>query len=237
MTDESAGRSPHAARIGWGLPDAVAAWAAGLVAGSVAVAVVTSVEGRSRPGTAGVLVAVVAQFAASVAVAVRAAGKGRGHLRDDFGLIVRLRDARWALVGAAGQVAGTVAMWPIVRITGERDPQELVRILRDAPVGGFVLMAPAVVVLAPVAEELVFRGILLRSMCRRLDVPAAVVTAAVGFAAVHLLDPGATVVVAPLLGLGLAAGFLAVRTGELSAPIWLHAGFNAATVVLLAATR
>lgn len=237
MTDESAGRPPQAARIGWGLSDAVAAWAAGLVAGTVAVTVVTSVAGRSRPGAPGVFAAVVAQFAVSVAVAARAAAKGRGHLCADFGLIVRLGDARWALVGAAGQVAGTVAMWPIWRITGERDPQELVRVLRDAPVGGFVLMGLGVVVLAPVAEELVFRGVLLRSLCRRLDAPAAVAGAAACFAGVHLLDPGAAVVAAPLLGLGLATGLLAVRTGSLSAPIWLHAGFNAATVVLLAATR
>lgn len=239
MTNRSAGPPAPTGpvRPGWGLGDALAAWAAGLVAGTLVVTVLLGVRDRVEPDAPTVAVAVLAQVAVAVALAHRAATKGHGSLGRDFGWCLRWRDARWLPVGAAGQLVSTAALWPIWRLTGERDPQQLVGVLRDASPGGFVLVALAVVVLAPAGEELVFRGLLLRSLARRMPVPAAVGVSGAAFAAVHLFDPGAVLVLAPLLGLGFAAGVLAVRTGALSAPIWLHAGFNLATVGLLALTR
>jgi len=239
VTLRSAGPPTPPGPVGprWGLGDALAAWLAGVVAGTLALSVLLALADRRRPDAVTVAVAVCAQFGAHVAVAARAAAKGHGSLARDFGWCLRWRDARWLPVGAAGQLVSTAALWPIWRLTGERDPQQLVGVLRDASPAGFVWVALAVVVLAPAGEELVFRGLLLRSLARRMPVPAAVGVGGAAFAVVHLLDPGAVLVLAPLLGLAFAAGALAVRTGALSAPMWLHAGFNLATVVLLALTR
>lgn len=79
-----------------------------------------------------------------------------------------------------------------------------------------------VVVFAPVVEEFVFRGVLLRAFAAHLNFWAANLFQAVLFAAMHL-DPSAF----PYLVLvGAAAGWLARRSGGLAAPIALHVVFN-----------
>jgi membrane protease YdiL (CAAX protease family) len=88
--------------------------------------------------------------------------------------------------------------------------------------------------LAPFFEELLFRGMLLRALRRRLDVAPAIAVSALSFALIHpLLDPTlATFTVVPALFLlGVLSGILAVRSGELSQSIWLHVGFNLLTTL------
>ena len=78
------------------------------------------------------------------------------------------------------------------------------------------------VVAAPVAEEFLFRGVLLKVFARHVSFWGANVFQACIFAAMHL-DPAGF----PwLFILGLTAGFLARRSGGLLAPILLHAVFN-----------
>ena len=88
-----------------------------------------------------------------------------------------------------------------------------------------VLLGLSVVVLAPLTEEIFFRG-LVQSMLRRyLHRPwVAVVLTAVFFAALH--EPY-WYSMPPLLALGLAIGYNYERTGRLWAPILIHALFNA----------
>jgi hypothetical protein len=89
-------------------------------------------------------------------------------------------------------------------------------------------------VLAPLAEELLFRGALLRALMRRTSPAWAVFGSALVFALVHPLgDPevGSVIVVPAILTLGVVSGYLAVRSGDLSRSIMLHAGFNLLTVV------
>jgi membrane protease YdiL (CAAX protease family) len=92
-----------------------------------------------------------------------------------------------------------------------------------------------VVIVAPLVEELLFRGLLLRSLARRTSTVAAVVISAAAFAAVHLLDPSAAPALAPLLLVGLVAAIRTVRTGDLSQAILLHGGFNLLSAVVLVA--
>jgi membrane protease YdiL (CAAX protease family) len=87
-------------------------------------------------------------------------------------------------------------------------------------------------VVAPVGEELLFRGLLLRALVRRTSPPVAIGVAALAFALVHVaLDPGAGFAVPALLLLGLLSGYRAWRTGNLSQSILLHAGFNLVAVL------
>jgi uncharacterized protein len=95
-------------------------------------------------------------------------------------------------------------------------------------------LAVFAVLLAPVVEELVFRGLLLRALLRRMDVTGAVVVSSLAFALVHVIgDPslGSLAVVPGLLGIGMVAAVLAVRSGSLSQPILLHVGFNLLTTL------
>lgn len=86
-----------------------------------------------------------------------------------------------------------------------------------------LLVATSAVVVAPLAEEFFFRGVL-QGWLARVAPPAAVPVAATAFGLAHL-DHGLGWI--PLVLFGLAAGYLAVRTGSLLASITLHAGFNA----------
>lgn len=79
-----------------------------------------------------------------------------------------------------------------------------------------------IAVAAPVAEEFLFRGVLLTVFARHVSFWAANSIQAFIFAAMHL-EPGAL----PMLFLvGVTAGFLARRSGGLLAPMLLHAIFN-----------
>jgi len=89
------------------------------------------------------------------------------------------------------------------------------------------------VVLAPVAEELVFRGILLRSLARRFSPWAAAFGSAGAFALGHLLDPNAALAVPALFVAGLVLARQVLVSGRLGGAIAMHAGFNLLSVLLL----
>jgi membrane protease YdiL (CAAX protease family) len=62
---------------------------------------------------------------------------------------------------------------------------------------------------------------------------AAIAVTAAAFAAIHLLDPNAVLVVPGLFLIGLVLGYLALAGGNLSRPILAHAGVNLTAAVLL----
>jgi len=104
-----------------------------------------------------------------------------------------------------------------------------------------VIAVVIAVVIAPVTEELTFRGVLLKSMGNRSRRAIIVVTALV-FAAFHVvgLDPAhllqASAVVLPQLFIvGVALAWVTLRTNRLGPAIFLHSGFNllAALVLLI----
>jgi len=85
------------------------------------------------------------------------------------------------------------------------------------------------VVMAPLAEEVFFRGLVQGALQDGLGPAVAVPVASVIFAASHL-----QLVQAPALVLvGVAHGLLMWRTGRLGAALWSHLAFNAVTVVVL----
>lgn len=84
-------------------------------------------------------------------------------------------------------------------------------------------------VAAPVGEELLFRGLLLRASLRHISFPVANGLQALLFAAMHL-DLAAMPF---LFGFGLAAGWLARQSGGLLAPMVMHAVFNLVVGLLI----
>jgi membrane protease YdiL (CAAX protease family) len=84
---------------------------------------------------------------------------------------------------------------------------------------------------APVGEELVFRGLLLRACLRHVSFPVANGLQALLFAAMHF-DLAAMPF---LFAFGLAAGWLARRSGGLLAPMVMHGVLNLVAGLLITA--
>jgi hypothetical protein len=82
---------------------------------------------------------------------------------------------------------------------------------------------------APVGEEFIFRGLLLRATLRHVSFPAANTVQALLFSALHF-----DLAAAPyLFACGLAFGWLARRSGGLLAPMVAHAVFNLVAALLV----
>lgn len=218
------------------------------LAGTLVAATLGGAGGLSQ-GVAGVLsgavVFVVLISAAFAWVRVRYPG----HARDLLGWSSpRWRDALIGLgLGLLGFLVINVGLGSLVellaRLAGsdppavQQDYQDMVRNAETAPF--FILMA---VVLAPLAEELFFRGMLFPAFARRLGVAAGIVISALLFAVLHV-GTGATADLAPnailaalIFPLGLLLAWIYHRRGTLLAPILVHAVFNLLAVVGLAVT-
>lgn len=81
----------------------------------------------------------------------------------------------------------------------------------------------ALILVAPLTEELLFRGWILQDLKQQYGVPAALIWSSLCFGVVHI-EPSA--VAYATLG-GLILGAVALRTGSTLASIAMHAGVNA----------
>jgi membrane protease YdiL (CAAX protease family) len=155
--------------------------------------------------------------------------KGRGPVAD-LDLRVAPVDALAFVLGIFVQaVAIPLLYWPLLRFTdlSTDDVSDDARELVDAASGaGIVVLVLVVCVGAPFAEELFFRGLLLRAVDKRWGILAAVVGSTLVFAVTHFQG----VQFPALVLFGLVAAVLVVRTGRLGTAIACHAGFNAWTV-------
>jgi membrane protease YdiL (CAAX protease family) len=131
-------------------------------------------------------------------------------------------------IGVGFQIAASIALLPIVYwvFDGDGPTQEVIESASALSGVDIALMAVGVGVLAPIAEELVFRGALLRALIVRRGESFATYVSASVFAAIHLLDPNAWLVVPVLFLLGIVLAKQATSTGRLARPILTHAAFN-----------
>lgn len=159
--------------------------------------------------------------------------RGNGPVVD-LGLRSTVRDAPIGLaIGVACQfVLVPLVTLPVFLLT-DVDQDELeapARELTDKATGiGVLVLVLVVVVGAPLAEEVFYRGLLQRTIARKLPTWPTLVITALLFGASHfqaLQFPA-------LAAFGLVLGLIAHRTGRLGMNIWAHVGFNATTVVIL----
>jgi membrane protease YdiL (CAAX protease family) len=107
---------------------------------------------------------------------------------------------------------------------------------------GFAIQLAAGVIVAPIGEELLFRGFATTAWARSFGARRAVIQGGVFFALVHVLtitgntagEAAALAVVAfaSRLPVALALGWLFLRRGTIWAPIGLHAAFNGLLLIL-----
>lgn len=106
----------------------------------------------------------------------------------------------------------------------------MTRLMSDRPTS--IVIAILGVTLAPVAEELAFRGLLQPLLVRAIGVIPGILATAILFGSVHLgqYESWQSVVLVALAG----AGFGAMRhwTGSTQASAFMHAGYNSALFIL-----
>jgi membrane protease YdiL (CAAX protease family) len=169
---------------------------------------------------------------------------GTGALRwSDMGFRIGARRtaeamARGALLAAPVVVLTAVVAAIVVTIVGVTPASPLPS---TGTTSGLVLHLLAGAVVAPVAEEVLFRGFMVTAWERSNGPRAAIVRAALLFAAAHVLLVGgdnfgqaATLAFVGAVGrlpVALALGWLYLRSRTIWAPIGLHAVFNAILLV------
>jgi membrane protease YdiL (CAAX protease family) len=228
--------------VRWGIGDFLWIWPTGIVVSVVLASLGYGISGDEigEPGALVTGLAAAGQFGTwLVALAWVSRAKGRGSLRWDFGLVVRARDWWAILAGMVLLVVFTLMVLPI-RNLADRENQEVVDELQHA--GGAKLLVLVLVagLVAPLCEELLFRGLLQRALRRRLTPALAIAAASAVFALAHpLLDwsLGTLSIVPALFALAVVSGIAAERSGDLSLSILLHIGFNLVTVIGVAASN
>jgi hypothetical protein len=160
---------------------------------------------------------------------------GSGRVRRDLGLRMRPVDLPLGLLGA-------IAMFLTVAITGivlhaldVPQASNLDRHGDDRSLGLMIFLFVLAGVVAPLTEEILFRGVLMRGLTDRLSIPTAIVGQGVVFGAAHVLWDGGwgnVGLVIPLALAGVVLGLFARWTGRLGTSITAHCLFNVAQLVL-----
>jgi membrane protease YdiL (CAAX protease family) len=163
-----------------------------------------------------------------------------GRRRDPWRQALRW-SARWSdlvgvPVGFGIQVVLALLLATLIETFGLDTPgQEVLDTAASAASAGqWVLVVLGAVVLAPVAEEILFRGVMVRALEKR-GRRFSVYASALLFSAAHAFDPGAWILLPSLFVVGVVLGYELLRTGRLGRAIAIHAGFNLLPVVGLIA--
>lgn len=232
---DSATRSPG------GLVAAAAGFVVAVVASSVALAVVIAVRDLPTDITSEdldlgyVLLVQSGLWLGLVAAPLLWARRHEGPVAE-LGLRFTRADAGKGLViGIGAQFLLVPLYWPLFELF-DFDTDDLAEVAEglgdrvDGLATGLALVLITVVG-APIAEELFYRGLVQRSLRRRLPAWSAIGVASIVFAVSHfqvLQFPA-------LLLIGVILGVLAERSGRLGPAIWGHVGFNLVTTVGLLA--
>lgn len=221
----------------------IAVLAGSQLAGFVVGLPLSAVAG-SIPRFVGDLLGVIVQAVVFIGV-VRLMVVGPGALGwAEMGLRDRLADAGRAVLGGAAfagpvVLATSVVAYAVVQVAGVTPASPL------PPTGttfGLLVNLLAGAVIAPVAEEILFRGFALTAWRRSAGPRRAIIWSSIAFVLAHVLFVGgdtfgraaslAFVAGAVRVPIALTLGWLYVRTGSLWGPIGLHAAFNAILIVL-----
>ncbi len=225
-------------RKSWTITDFVLVWLGGFVGTGVFFAVALLLENDDWL----IVLGLAGQYIGNLGVLWLLA-----RLKDDadLGFKVEPRDVFYIGLGLLLQLMLALLLLPLAELlfpNGE-PPQQVAEIIESAESSMILKLSLvlAAVVLAPVTEEIIFRGVLLKALHNRSTGFIMVVTAAV-FSAVHVLGldterlwASAALVLPPIFLLGLLLAWVTLRSGRLGPAIFLHSGWNllAALVLLI----
>lgn len=234
-------RAPYLPAAQWSYTDTAIALGAGYLAAIVVGTLYLLATGRTSAEDVGVVelsITLIAQSAGHLGVARwLSKNRGTGSWAEDFGLRLRSRDVWGLAVGVGLQLAVALLISPIVELFApENPPQQGVAEIAQRVQGavGQAVFVILIVAVAPVVEEIVFRGMLLSRLRRAMGAWPAILTSAAVFAVIHfVLDQNAVLAVPGLFAVGVVLGWFALRDGDLSMPIFVHAGVNLTGALVL----
>jgi membrane protease YdiL (CAAX protease family) len=221
----------------WSVVDFIVIWLGGLLGTGVffAVGIVFGDEDLS------ILLGLAGQYIGSLGVLWLLS---RAKEDPDLGFAIRGGDDAYIGLGLILQIGAALLLLPLSNLLfpDGQPPQDVADQIAQADSAllqiGLVLAA---VVLGPVTEELMYRGVLLRALTARGETFALWISALV-FSLVHVVGlnmeafwQSAVTVLPPLFILGLILARITQRSGRLGPAIFLHSGWNllAAFVLLL----
>lgn len=226
-------RTPTPAPIGAAV--ALGAWSIAWIVGTIIVIPVLVVAAGGSVGDdltiPQLTLATVGAWVVFVAALVLASRRfGTGDVAADLGVAFRPVDLIGVPLGVATQfVLVPLLYWPLRELWPDTfDPDRLEERARELAdkAGGFdtVLLVVIVVIGAPLVEELVYRGLVQRSLSVSAGASSGLLLTAILFALIHFSPveyPG-------LFLAGLVFGGCLTVTGRLGPAIVTHAAFNAA---------
>ena len=224
------GPKPEAATTTWGLGQAIAGFLVAQVGSSLVIAMWLGVTGADEVSLLALALGQAGLWVGLLGAPLWAARRS-GSLGAEFGLAFARRDATWILAGIACQLVALPILYFVIELAaGDLDVGAPARELAGRFDGfGYVVFAVLVGLVAPIIEELFYRGLLLRAAARRWGERTAVLVSSLWFGASHF-----QIVQFPaLFGLGVLLAMLALRYRSLGPPIAAHVGFNLVTVVVL----
>jgi membrane protease YdiL (CAAX protease family) len=218
---------------------ALTAWAIAWFAGQLLGSVLLAVSGNDEAGDAPiivVLVSVVILWLCYLVAMVHVSRRyGTGRFATDFGLSVRGRDVLGVGIGVLCQIVLVPALylplqaiWPDT-FSDDRIQQNAAGLASRASGVTTILLILVVAIGAPIVEELVYRGLIQRSLTSRLNDAVAVVATAGLFTLIHFRPaeyPG-------LFVFSIVLGVCAAATRRLGFSIAVHVGFNATGLLLV----
>lgn len=167
---------------------------------------------------------------------------GTGSLRNDLGFRFQWSDLGWGVVLFFGaRLAQVIVTLPLIAIPSLRASSEHhTDVMRHQPIEMLITLLIVGVLVAPVVEELVFRGVLFRSLLDKLGGAGAAVVQGVLFGVYHFApDMGLyNIVLITANGtFGVILGFVARARRSLGTGIVAHAITNASALAIVLATR
>ena len=225
--------------VPWTGGDFIWTMVAGLLAG-VSAAVVVEAGGLLTPEQELVTV-VAAQYGGHLAALWWVTRRRRSSF-GELGLVVEPSDGVYLVLGVGLQIALGALVAPLrPQLEGEGLPQSVAESLPQVQgTATRLALVVGIALLAPVVEEALFRGLLLRSIGRRTGLAAAVYWSGLIFAFFHILglrgenlEAELLLVMPALVVVGVVLGRLAVQHRRLGPAIFTHAGFNLVAVLQL----
>ncbi|MEO7837550.1 MAG: CPBP family intramembrane glutamic endopeptidase [Acidimicrobiales bacterium] len=217
----------------WAMRDVAVGFLLAVFSVAVAQTVWVGVTGDDEVSLGLTFVSFLAYWPVLVGTAVLASRRrGTGRLAADLGLCVEKRDiAPGILAGLASQFLLLPLLYlPFELLNRDLDVSEKAKETLGVASGGALFgLALLVVLVAPFVEELFFRGLLQRTLARRVPPLAAVGVSATLFGVTHFQP----IQLLGLVAFGAVLGALAQRAGRLGPSIIAHMSFNAASVLVI----
>ena len=217
----------------WRTRDFWLAMFAGLIGAAVATIAVLALDG-STPAL--LVTATLAQYVGHLG-ALWLLARRRGGL-ESLGLNIEGSDLRYIFLGLLLQITVPIIFFPLAQAVTEGEGGQIISDQLRALDTTYakVVMAGVLTVLTPLTEELLFRGVLQRSLGtgRR-----AIWMTALVFAAFHLLGLSgdflrSLILTMPtFLVIGLVLSYVTVRQKRLGPAIFIHSGVNLLAMVVV----